>query len=152
MVRLFIYQTEANEKEEPERTILVMEYRRISRLLWYIIAWPSAILTLVFGLSMLLNYPEWPVWLFVKLCLVALLYIYHFLCHRLYLQSRKSEYPMTSFQLRIWNEVATLLLVSIVFLVVLKSALDMTLGLAGFIIFGVILLTAVHIIKKFRKS
>lgn len=151
IVRLFIYQTEANEKIEPDRTVLVKEYQRISRLLWYLITWPSAVLTLFFGLSLLLSYPEWPVWLFVKLCLVVLLYIYHFLCHRIYLQLRKSQYVLTSFQLRLWNEVATLLLVSIVFLVVLKSTLDMTYGLLGLVIFAVVLMSAIHLYKKFRQ-
>ena len=75
IVRLFIYQTEASVKDEPDSTILVKEYRKISKLLWYIITWPSAVLTLIFGLSMLQLYPEWPVWLFIKLCLVGLLYL-----------------------------------------------------------------------------
>ena len=151
IVRLFIYQTEAKDKPQPARGILVKEYQRISRLLWYAITWPSAVLTLVFGLSMLQNYPEWPAWLFVKLCLVALLYLYHFLCHRLFMQLRKGLYFMTSFQLRLWNEVATLLLVSIVFLVVLKSTLNMAYGLLGLVIFAIVLMSAIHIYKKFRR-
>lgn len=151
IVRLFIYQTEARDKPQPDRRILVKEYQRISRLLWYAITWPSAVLTLVLGLSMLQSYPEWPAWLFVKLCLVALLYLYHFLCHRLFRQLRKGEYPMTSFQLRLWNEVATLLLVSIVFLVVLKSTLNMAYGLLGLVIFAVVLMSAIHLVKKFRR-
>jgi len=150
IVRLFIYQTEANTKSEPERTILVKEFKRISRLLWMMITWPSAVLTLIFGLIMLQLYPEWPIWLFLKLSLVALLYLYHFICHRLYVQLQKGQYPATSIQLRIWNEVATILLVSIVFLVVLKSALDMTYGLLGLVIFAIILMSAVHLIKRFR--
>lgn len=151
IVRLFIYQTEANDKEEPDRTILIREYQRISRLLWFMITWPSAVLTLVFGLSLLMSYSGWPVWLLVKLSLVLLLYIYHFLCHRIYVRLQKEYYTMSSFQLRIWNEVATLLLVSIVFLVVLKSALDMTYGLLGLIIFGIVLMSAIHFYKKFRQ-
>ncbi|GJM30489.1 MAG: hypothetical protein DHS20C17_31240 [Cyclobacteriaceae bacterium] len=150
-VRLFIYQTESNSRDEPERTILVQEYRRIARLLWYMITWPSAVLTLIFGLTMLQLYPVWPAWLILKLSLVATLYLYHFLCHRVYAKLQKEQYPATSIQLRIWNEIATILLVSIVFLVVLKSALDMTYGLLGLVIFGVLLMSAVHLIKKYRK-
>lgn len=152
IVRLFIYQTEANDKAEPDRTILLNEYQRISKLLWYMITWPSAVFTLVLGLSMLLNYPVWPGWLIIKLCLVALLYLYHFLCHYIQTNLQKGIYPLSSFQLRIWNEVATLLLVSIVFLVVLKSALDMTYGLLGLVIFGVLLMSAVHFYKKYRNK
>jgi putative membrane protein len=152
IVRLFIYQTEASQKEDPERSILIREFRKMSRLLWYVITWPSAVLTLIFGLSMLQIYPEWPDWLFIKLCLVAALYIYHFLCHRIYNNLRKGKYLMTSIQLRIWNEVATLLLVGIVFLVVLKSTLDMTYGILGMVIFGAVLMMIIHIYKKYRKQ
>ena len=150
IIRLFIYQTEANQKPEPDRTILVKEYKRISRLLWLLIAWPSAVLTLILGLTMLQQYPVWPTWLFIKLSLVALLYIYHFLCHRLYIQLRKNQYPASSLQLRIWNEVATILLVSIVFLVVMKSTLDMAYGLLGLVIFAIVLMSSVHLVKKYR--
>ena len=38
MVRLFIYQTETQEKPEPERSILTKEYKRISKLLWHYLA------------------------------------------------------------------------------------------------------------------
>jgi putative membrane protein len=151
IVRLFIYQTEANSKHEPDLSILVNEYRKTSRRLWYMITWPSAVLTLIFGLTMLQLYPVWPTWLFLKLSLVALLYIYHFMCQRLYSELQRGRYPATSFQLRIWNEIATILLVSIVFLVVLKSALDMTYGLIGLVIFGVVLISAIHIYKKIRQ-
>jgi len=57
---------------------------------------------------------------------------------------------MTSIQLRLWNEVPTVLLVSIVFLVVLKSALDMTYGLLGLVIFAVLLMWTVRLVKKIR--
>ena len=152
IVRLFIYQTEAHQKEDPDRGILVKEYQKISKLLWYIITWPSAALTLVFGLSMLQLYPDWPVWLVVKLGLVVLLYLYHFLCHRIFNKLQNVAYPMSSFHLRLWNEIATLLLVAIVFLVVLKSTMDMTYGLLGLIIFGVVLMLAIRLYKKIRQQ
>lgn len=152
VVRLFIYQTEARQKTPAEASILVKEYQRITKLLWYIITWPSAALTLIFGLSMLQNYPTWPLWLWVKVGLVLVLYGYHFYCHYLFVKLQQGVYPMTSGGLRLYNEVATVLLVSIVFLVVLKSTLDMTYGLVGLVIFAVLLMLAVKLIKKFRQS
>ena len=152
IVRLFIYQSEANQKEEPDRGILTLEYKRISKLLWYAITWPSAVLTLILGLSMLHKYPELPIWLIVKLCLVVLLYLYHFSCHYFFRKLQKDIYVLSSLQLRLWNEIATILLVSIVFLVVLKNTLDMTYGLLGLLIFGVALMLTVHLIKKIRKK
>lgn len=150
VVRLFIYQTESSLKPPQTATILVPEYQRITKLLWYIISWPSAVLTLIFGLSMLQAYPGWPTWLLVKLGLVLLLYVYHFYCHSIFKKLQKGQYPMTSGQLRIWNEVATLLLVSIVFLVVLKSAMDMTYGIIGLIIFAGVLMLGMKLYKKLR--
>jgi len=99
---------------------------------------------------MLQKYPGWPFWLKVKLGLVLTLYGYQFYCHRIYSRLQKGIYPMTSIQLRLWNEGATLLLVAIVFLVVLKSALDMTYGIVGLVIFGAVLMLAVKLIKRLR--
>ena len=48
IVRLFIYHTEANDKPEPDRSILFKQFVHMERLLWYVITWPSAILTLIF--------------------------------------------------------------------------------------------------------
>ncbi len=44
--RLFIYATEANEKSEPDRSILQKQFAIMSKRLWLGITWPSAILTL----------------------------------------------------------------------------------------------------------
>ena len=49
IVRLFIYSAEAHLKPEPERTILLRQFGQMQHRLWYIITWPSAILTLVLG-------------------------------------------------------------------------------------------------------
>src|SRR5690606_34717573 len=53
IVRLFIYQVEALEKPEPERGILGKQLNLMARRLWWGITWPSAILTLVFGIWVL---------------------------------------------------------------------------------------------------
>ena len=56
----------------------------------------------------------------------------------------------TSFKLRMWHEVATLFLVAIVFLIVLKSNTGMIYGLLGLIIFAVTLMLGIKIYKKSR--
>ena len=58
IVRLFIYNTEANGKTEPERTILQKQFGIMIKRLWLGITWPSAILTLIFGpwLWLMLDY------------------------------------------------------------------------------------------------
>ena len=49
IVRLFIYNAEAETKPELEKSILRPQFNMMTRRLWYGITWPSAILTLIFG-------------------------------------------------------------------------------------------------------
>lgn len=153
IVRIFIYHVEAQEKPSPEREILTEEYKRNARRLWYGITWPSAILTLAFGLGLLHYYVgHIPIWLWTKLAFVLGLYIYHFICHRYFLQLQKGKMPATSFQLRLWNEVATLFLVAIVFLVILKNTVNMLWGLLGLVVFSIVLMLAIRIYKRIREQ
>ncbi|MCA6078045.1 CopD family protein [Fulvivirga sedimenti] len=152
IVRIFIYHIEANEREEPARSVLIQEYVRNARRLWLGITWPSAILTLIFGLWLLYLIPEYlsQGFMQLKLVLVLLLYVYQLLCHRIYRQLQNHSIRFTSQQLRIWNEVATLFLFGIVFLIVLKSAMNMVIGLAGFVILAIILFVAIRLYKNVR--
>lgn len=152
IVRLFIYFAEAAEKTEPERTILQNQFRLMQKRLWYGITWPSAVLTLIFGPWMLYLYGTIPGWLWLKIGFVAGLYLYHFSCQKIFNQQQKGILNYTSTQLRIWNEVATLFLVSIVFLVVLKNSLDFIWGILGLVLFAVLLMLAIRIYKKLRKA
>ena len=56
----------------------------------------------------------------------------------------------TSFKMRLWNEVATLFLFAIVFLVVLKSEIDALIGLVGFIGLAIFLMVGIKIYKRYR--
>lgn len=152
IVRLFVYHTEAYQMSEPERAILVKQYKLMSRRLWLGITWPSAILTLCFGFYFIYVYASaMPGWLWVKLGFVAGLYGYHFYCHHIFLKLQQDVTIFTSQQLRMWNEVATIFLISIVFLAVLKNTLSMVWGLVGLLIFTLILLISIRIYKSIRK-
>lgn len=154
IVRLFIYQTEALQKAEPEKTILHNQLSKMSKLLWKVITWPSAIITLILATSLLLLQPSWlqQPFMHIKLTFVFLLYLYHFSCHYIYKKLQKGEIKYSSTQLRIWNEVATLFLVAVVFLIVLKNELDWIWGTIGFIGFGVLLMVAIKIYKALREK
>jgi len=117
IVRLFIYQTEALQKPEPEKSILHNQLSKMSRLLWNVITWPSAIITLILATTLLVLQPFWlqQPFMHIKLTFVFLLYLYHFSCHYIYKKLQKGEIKYSSTQLRIWNEVATLFLVAVVF-------------------------------------
>lgn len=156
IVRLFIYATEANEQEEPARGILLKQYRLMSKRLWYGITFPSAILTLIFGPLLWYNSPYWELfkdsmWLHVKLLFVILLYIYFFTLHKIFVQQQKGIFAFSSTKLRVWNEVATIFLVAIVMLAVVKNAVSWIWGLAGLILFVIVLMMAIKLYKKIRE-
>ncbi|MDT3402734.1 CopD family protein [Mucilaginibacter terrae] len=151
-VRLFIYHTEAQDKPEVERNILTAEYERIEKRLFNIIATPAMILTLLAGITLVYLDPTLmrANWLIVKLCFVVGLVAYHLKCQSMMDDMRHGIFKWTSFQLRLWNEVATIFLFAIVFLAVLKSAVDWLYGMAGLIAFAMIIMSAVKIYKNYR--
>ena len=150
IVRLFIYFAEAAEKPEPEKSILQKQFKLMQRRLWYGITWPSAVLTLIFGSWMLYLYGSLPAWLLVKLSFVFGLFLYHYSCHRIFQQQQSGAVKYTSTQLRIWNEVASLFLVSIVFLVIVKNSLSFVWGILGLVLFAAMLMLAIRIYKRLR--
>ena len=152
IVRLFIYSAEANLKSEPERSILLKQLGLMQNRLWYIITWPSAILTLIFGGWILYLYGSLPTWLLVKLCFVAGLFLYHLSLHAILKQQEKGIFKYSSQQLRGWNEVATLFLVIIVMLAVVKQMLSVAWAIAGMVAFAIVLMIAIKLYKKFRKD
>jgi putative membrane protein len=152
MPRFFIYNTEAGERTEVEKNILRVQFGIMMKRLWYGITWPSAVLTLVFGGWMWYLLGSLPQWLLIKLCFVIMLYLYHFTIHIIYKQQSKGIFKYTSQQLRIWNEVATILLVAIVMLVVVKQNLSVVWGIAGLILFVIILVSAIRIYKLIREK
>jgi len=154
IVRLFIYNAEAEENPEPERSILHKQFNIMIKRLWYGITWPSAILTLIIGpLDMFVGnwhktlLEEPGRWLFIKLIFVVLLYVYHFTLHVIYKQQRDGIFKYSSNQLRIWNEVATIFLVPIVIIAVVKQGMSFVWGLAGLIVFIILLMSAIKIYK-----
>lgn len=151
VVRLFIYNTEAGEKQEMEKTILRNQFSLMIRRLWMGITWPSAVLTLIFGLWMFYLYEGIPQWLRIKLMFVSGLYVYHFSLQHIFKQQIKGIFKYTSRQLRIWNEVATIFLIAIVMLVVVKQGISLLWGFAGLVLLMMLLMTAIRIYNFLRK-
>src|SRR5688572_19372789 len=150
MPRLFIYNTEAAIKPQEARNVLREQFSIMMRRLWYGITWPSAVLTLILGLTTWNMLAITPAWLIIKLCFVAGLYFYHFSLHAIFIQQMKGVFKYSSQQLRIWNEVATIFLVAIVMLVVVKQSISLAWGLAGIVALIVVLLSAIRIYKALR--
>jgi len=152
IVRLFVYSAESNEKPAPDRMILLKQFAVMQKRLWYGITWPSAILTLIFGTWMGLLYGSLPPWLLVKLLFVLGLFIYHIFLHTIFRQQQKENFRWTSQQLRIWNEVATLFLVAIVMLAVVKQLISFVWGIGVLVAFAFLLFVAIKIYKRSRKA
>jgi putative membrane protein len=158
MPRLFIYNTEAADKPIEARDALRAQFAIMMKRLWYGITWPSAVLTLILGPLVMfmggwhksLFQPELR-WLLVKLIFVVFLYVYHFSLNSILKNQLKGIFTYTSQQLRIWNEVATIFLVAIVMLVVVKQNISLLWGLGGLIAFVILLMSAIKIYKSLRR-
>ena len=151
IIRLFIYHAEARGMEEPARSILEKQYKLMEWRLWYIITWPSAIITLVLGTWLLVYKGLWIVpWMHVKLSLVGGLFLYQFYCHKIFRKFQNDEETWGSVRLRIWNEVATLFLFGIVFVVVLKNSVSWIFGLGSLILLAIVMMLAIKLYGKAR--
>lgn len=154
MVRLFIYHTEARTKDDLEKKILSDQFRIMERRLWYIITWPAMILTAVFGIWMLIENPVLlkQGFMHIKLTLVVGLIIYHLGLHSIFLKLQKEEGEYKSERLRILNEVGTMFLVAIIFVIVMKNTFDWIYGLIGFFGLGILLMILIKAYKKYRNK
>lgn len=157
IVRLFVYHAEAKQKPQPEQDILIKQYQIMQYRLWYIITWPSAVLASFFAFWMLFFTEIGQVWLqqpwmHVKLAFVLLLYIYHLKCHQIFKNLQKNEVKQSSNFFRIWNEGATIILFAVVFLVILKNAINWIYGVVGIFVFSIVIMMGFKFYKKIREK
>ena len=113
--RLFVYHAET-EQEDVKHTLCIMEWK-----LFFYIMNPAATLTLFSGAWMLYCW-NWsiPIWLHIKLLLVVGLTLFHCSCWSFLVQFRGDQNQKKSSFYRWFNEVPTVALIGIVYLVVLK--------------------------------
>jgi len=152
IVRLFIYHVEANDRTESERITLQRQFEVMQHKLWYIITTPAMAISVLAGIAMIWVNPVLLSmnWMLVKLAFVLGLLVYHFLCQNIMNKLKQGIFTWSSTQLRLWNELATIFLVAIVFTVILKSAVDWIYGLTGLVVFSVVIMSAVKIYKYYR--
>ena len=154
MPRLLIYHVEASLKQEPDKSILSEQFKIMQRRLWNAIAWPSMAMTWGFGLWMLLlnlQLLSQP-WFILKLVFVFLLSLYHLQTNNIFQQHQKNELKWSSFKLRLWNEVATVFLFAIIFLVVPKQNAGWVWAMLGLVLFIITIFSAVAIYKANREK
>tara|TARA_B100000767_G_scaffold37777_1_gene31808 strand:- start:3129 stop:3773 length:645 start_codon:yes stop_codon:yes gene_type:complete len=150
--RIFIYHVEAAKKLQPENNILTSQLKIMAKRLWFIITWPSAILAILFGSWLLIIAPYWleQSWMHAKLGFVVLLVVYHLKTHFIFKELQADKINYSSNFLRLWNEGATLILFAIVFLVLLKSTLNMAYGLLGLVGLAALLMLGIRLYKRIR--
>jgi len=153
MPRLFIYHTEAKAKGAATYDVLHKQFVIMERRLWWVITTPAMYIAIASALVMLYTNPMLLKmgWMHVKLLFVAGMIFYHFISQRMMYRLRDEKLTWTSGQLRLWNEVSTILLFAIVFVIVLKSALNWIYGVLGLVILAVVLMLLIKLYKKYRK-
>jgi len=152
--RLFVYQIEAFHKPTPEKEILGKQLKLMAKRLWFIITWPSAILATLFAIWLLILLPSWleQSWMHVKLAFVVLLMLYHIKTHIYFKQLQNDVVKKSSSFMRMWNEGATFILFAVVFLVVLKSAINWIFGVIAIFVLGILLMRGFKIYKGIREK
>ncbi|NNJ89871.1 MAG: CopD family protein [Eudoraea sp.] len=152
--RLFIYHIEAQDKPNPAKDILSDQLKLMTKRLWYIITWPSAVLATLFAIWLLVLIPGWlqQPWMHVKLLFVVLLIAYHLKTHQIFLQLQNDTIKYTSNFMRIWNEGATVVLFAVTFLAILKGTFNWIFGVAGLIVLGLLLMLGIKLYKRIRSK
>tara|TARA_A100001234_G_C12443042_1_gene307785 strand:- start:78 stop:512 length:435 start_codon:yes stop_codon:yes gene_type:complete len=116
--RIFVYHTENRDEKQINEVFKIMEFK-----LYNYIMMPAMILSWIFGLILIgsIGFEQLhSTWLIIKLTLVVVLTIYHFFLGNCLNKFKNDENKYSSRFFRIFNEIPTILLILIVFIVVFK--------------------------------
>ena len=116
--RLFVYHAMSDDTPSVER------FKIMERKLYYGIMTPAAVLTILFGLWLLVDY-AWRAystagWLHVKLTLVVILVGYHIYCGKLLSDFRNDRNRYSHVFYRWFNEFPVVILIVIVIMTVIR--------------------------------
>lgn len=156
IVRIFVYHREAHDHKEPKGSILRKEYEQIEQRIFKIICRPAMILTWLCGIGMIaMNGWEWLSlnnWLHVKLGLLLYLSWYTEHCKVMARKLVDGTTTLSSFQFRLWNELPTILLLSIALLAVYKNTLNYWKAALGIVLFGLTIFALAKLYKNYREK
>ncbi len=150
IVRLFVYHAEAGERSEPDRTILQTQLELMAGRLWKIITVPAMVLTVIGGVTMVVQLSSIPTWLQIKFGLLVGLLGYHFWCGAIRRQQAAKTSTWASNRLRMFNEIGTMFMVAIVFLAVFRTTMSIAWGVGGLLGLGVSLMLGIRLYRKVR--
>ena len=115
--RLFVYHAEHKDNKGFCEVIKIQEST-----LYNFIGYPAIICTLLSGIWLLMLEPTWLQggWLHAKISLIVILVIYHFSLYRFMIAFREDRCQKSGKFFRMYNEVPTLILIIVTFLVIIK--------------------------------
>lgn len=154
LIRLFVYHVEAMDKPEPDNSILTAQYCIMEDRLFRIIMKPAMIGTWICGVAMIvirgMDYFQVNYWLHAKLLLVFLLSGYTEYAGKMIKKLAKGQKLMSSYRMRLFNEVPTLFLVTIILLAVYKNLLNFGYTIVGIILFAIALILMTRVYRRIR--
>lgn len=112
--RLFVYHAMSNDSISLER------FKVMERKLYNGIMTPSAVITIFTGFYLLTYFGFEALWIKIKITLVVILSIYHFMCHKYLKLFKENKNNKTHVYYRWFNEFPVIILISIIILVVYK--------------------------------
>lgn len=155
IVRLLIYHLDAQKLPLPDKEILSKQYIFMQKRLWNVITTPAFIIMVVMGANMLYKSPGLlnAGWMQFKLGCILILFAYHFWCWKTIKEFQKGIFKYTSVQLRMMNEVATIILFAVVFAVVQKSGFvrHWPWAIISFFGVGIIIMLVVRLVNRNKK-
>ncbi|NNE29658.1 MAG: CopD family protein [Saprospiraceae bacterium] len=154
LVRILVYLRESFDRPEEQREAFLEQFSLMSQRVYKVICNPAMMITWTFGIAMLVANTGYlsQGWLHVKLLFLVGLTVYHLWCKRIMNKLINRDNSLSSFQLRLLNELPTVFLVMIVLLAVLRNSLNLFWVLPGLIGFGLALYFAASASKKRRES
>ncbi len=154
LVRLFIYHEESRSMEDELKIAFNNQYTLMEKRLANIITTPGMILALSMAICMVIMQPSWlsEKWLQIKISFVLALVIYHYFCYKIMNSLQNGTSNISAKNLRLLNELPTLLLFIIVLLVIFKNNFPTSIAtwsVVGLIIF---MLASIQLYAKIRKK
>jgi len=154
LVRLFIYHEESRSMEDELKIAFNNQYTLMEKRLANIITTPGMILALSMAICMVIMQPSWlsEKWLQIKISFVLGLVIYHYVCYKIMNSLQNGTSTISAKNLRLLNELPTLLLFIIVLLVIFKN--NFPTSIATWSVFGLIIfmLASIQLYAKIRKK
>ncbi len=154
--RMFVYHREALDAENRVKEILTKQFELMENRVYKIIMNPALIITWIFGLLMIhargWTYLQESIWLHYKLSLVGLLTFYHWYCKSIISKLKAERLDFSSMGFRLFNEVPTVFMITIVSIAVFKNGINLTTLFLSILLIIVVLILLTKFYKYIRSK